>query len=281
MLPNPLFQFSIGENINIKVHMYGVMIAVGILAAFVVLYMYGKKLGLATSFVDFIYYNAILSIAIGFVAAAAFQGLYNFIEDPSRGFSMDGGITFIGGLIGGAAFFLLVYFILRKKLKGKLFDALSLIPCCILIGHAFGRVGCFFAGCCYGKATGGFLGVKFPELMVKVHPTMLYEAAFLFIMFGICSYLLLKKNFKHNMSLYLISYGVFRFLIEFVRDDHRGKLLGFITPSQFWAILMVLLSVGVFFIVRYLDKKNTAAETAEEEAAEEVNEPEEMTEVNE
>ena len=285
MLPNPLFQFSIGENINIKVHMYGVMIAVGILAAFVVLYMYGKKLGLATSFVDFIYYNAILSIAIGFVAAAAFQGLYNFIEDPSRGFSMDGGITFIGGLIGGATFFLLVYFILRKKLKGKLFDALSLIPCCILIGHAFGRVGCFFAGCCYGKATGSFLGVKFPELMVKVHPTMLYEAAFLFIMFGICSYLLLKKNFKHNMSLYLISYGVFRFLIEFVRDDHRGKLLGFITPSQFWAILMVLLSVGVFFIVRYLDKKNTAAETAEEKAVEEITESkntsEEMTEVNE
>ncbi len=280
MLPNPVFQFSIGQNVNIKVHMYGVMIAVGILAAFIILYAYGKKLGLKTSFVDFIYYNAIFSIAIGFVSAAAFQGLYNFIEDPSKGFSMKGGITFIGGLIGGAAFFLLVYFILRKKLKGRIMDALSLIPCCILIGHAFGRIGCFFSGCCYGKATNSFLGVKFPELAVKVHPTMLYEAAFLFIMFGICSYLLFKKNFKHNMSIYLVAYGVFRFLIEFVRDDHRGELLGFISPSQFWSILMVVLGVGVFFIVRYIDKKKPAEEIAEE-SVESQSDTEETVEVNE
>lgn len=267
MLPNPIFQFSIGENFTVSIHMYGVMIAVGILLAFAVLFLYGKKIGLKERFIDFIYYTLIVSIAVGFFSAAVFQGLYNYIEDPAGGFDLGGGITFIGGLIGGALTFLLVYFIFRKKLKGKLYDAISLMPCCILIGHALGRVGCFFAGCCYGKATDSFLGVQFPEIAGKVHPTMLYEAAFLFIMFAVCSYLLLKKNFRHNMSLYLVTYGIFRFFIEFVRDDHRGQLLGFISPSQFWSILMVGLGVGLYFLMNYIGKKQTAA--AEQEVSDE------------
>lgn len=266
MLPDPIFQFSIGQNITIKVHMYGLMIAVGILAVFAVLFLYGKKIGLKEKFIDFIYYTTIVSIALGFLSAAVFQGFYNFIENPAEGFSLSGGITFIGGLIGGTATFLLIYIIFRKKLEGRLYEALSLIPCCILIGHAFGRVGCFFAGCCYGRPTDCFLGVKFPGLGIKVHPTMLYEAIFLFVMFGICSYLLLKKDFKHNMSLYLISYGVFRFLIEFVRDDHRGELLGFISPSQFWSVLMVGLGIGLIFIMnRILAKQSVLEEVPDEQ----------------
>ena len=96
---------------------------------------------------------------------------------------------------------------------------------------------------------------------------MLYEAIFLFVLFGICSYLLLKKNFKYNMSVYLIAYGVFRFLIEFLRDDHRGKLIGFITPSQFWSLLMIGLGVGLIFIMKSILKKN-----APEEETVEINE---------
>ena len=264
MLPNPIFTFALGENISISVHMYGVMIAVGILATFLVLYTYGKKIGLKTSFMDFIYYNAIVAIAVGFISAAAFQGLYNFIENPSRGFDMNGGITFIGGLIGGAGVFLLVYLLFKKKLDGRLYDMLSLAPCCILIAHAFGRVGCFFAGCCYGKATGSFLGMKFPELAAKVHPTMLYEAAFLFIMFAVCSYLLLKHDFRHNLALYLVTYGVFRFFIEYVRGDERGELVGFVTPSQFWSIFMVGIGIALFFVCR----KIFAAEAAKTEVKE-------------
>lgn len=284
MLPNPILEFAIGSNVEIKVHMYGVMIALGLLCTFIVLFTYGKKIGLKESFIDFIYYNAIASIALGFVSAAAFQGLYNYIEDPSKGFNLNGGITFIGGLIGGVATFLLIYFIVRKKLSGRVFDMVSLAPPCILIAHAFGRVGCFFAGCCYGLPTDSFLGVQFPGMTHKVHPTMLYEAAFLFILFGVCSYLLLKKNFRHNMSLYLVTYGIFRFAIEFVRDDSRGELVAGISPSQFWSILMVGIGVGIYFYMEYLIKKNTPAaeEIPEEEAtAEEQVEEVEEVEANE
>ena len=139
-------------------------------------------------------------------------------------------MTFIGGLIGGVACFLAIYFIFRKKYTARLYEVISLLPCSILIAHAFGRIGCFFAGCCYGKETDSFLGVQFPDLPHPVHPTQLYEAAFLFVLFAVSVYLILKKDFKHNLSLYLIAYGVFRFLIEYVRGDDRGELVGFVSP---------------------------------------------------
>ena len=265
MLPYPILEFG-----KIKVHMYGVMIALGILACFIVLYTYSKKLKLNERFVDFIYYDALLSIAFGFGSAALFQATYNYLENPEAGFKFDGGITFIGGLIGGASAFLLIYVIFRKKLTGRLYEAISLIPCCIIVAHALGRVGCFFAGCCYGKPTFSALGVCFPNVAGKVHPTQLYEAAFLFLLFAVCSYLLLKKGFKHNMSLYLIAYGIFRFLIEYVRNDERGELLGFITPSQFWSVLMVGLGIGLIFIMKRIGKNFvpvTVEETASEEAS--------------
>ena len=88
-------------------------------------------------------------------------------------------------------------------------------------------------------------------------PTQLYEAAFLFIMFGVCSYLVMKKDFKHNLSLYLISYGIFRFLLEFIRGDDRGQFIAGITPSQFWSIVMIVAGILVFFILK--GKTNKAA----------------------
>lgn len=238
MLPDPLF---------LNVHMYGVMIGLGLLACFLVLFSFFKKKGIEQEFIDFVFYNGIVSIAVGFGAAALFQAFYNYLENPEAGFKLGGGITFIGGLLGGAACFLIVYFIFRNKYKSKLTDILSIVPSCILIAHGFGRIGCFFAGCCHGVETDSFLGVQFPHLDNPVHPTQLYEAAFLFIMFGVCSYLVLKKNFKHNMSLYLITYGVFRFLVEYIRGDERGKLLSIMSPSQFWSIVMIIGGVVLYF----------------------------------
>ena len=140
--------------------MYGVMIAIGILVAlFPVIYGYSKALGISEKLADFLYYNAIISIALGFGSAALFQATYDFIENPSAGFNLGSGITFLGGLIGGVAVFMIGYAIFRNKLNIRLIDALSIIPCSILVGHAFGRIGCFFAGCCYGRPTDSALGV--------------------------------------------------------------------------------------------------------------------------
>ena len=247
MLPEPIF-FGL-------VHMYGLMIAIGILGTFITLTLGGKKLGINEKFLDFTFFLGIGAIVIGFLSASLFQAVYNYIENPEAGFHFGQSMTFMGGLIGGVVSFLIIYFIARPKLHGRLIDVLSLVPCCITIAHGFGRIGCFFAGCCYGVETDSFLGVKFPGLPNPVHPTQLYEAAFLFILFGVMLFLLLKFNFRHNMSVYLISYGIFRFLLEFIRGDHRGELVTGISPSQFWSIPMVLLGVGLIFLLNYLQKK--------------------------
>ncbi len=281
MLPDPLF---------LSVHMYGIMVAIGILCTFIVLYMYSKIKKVDEKFTDFVFYNGIASIVVGFISASVFQAFYDYIAElreystiaisqapiedksyteyiqewlelrgPKPEFELDilgGSITFIGGLLGGILCFMILYFIFRRKYNTRLYEVVSIYPPCILIAHAFGRVGCFFAGCCYGKPTDSFLGVKFPGHSEAVHPTQLYEAFFLFLLFAVCSYLLLKMNFKHNLSLYLIAYGIFRFLIEYLRDDDRGELVGKISPSQFWSLGMVVAGIGMIFVIEYFFRKN-------------------------
>ncbi|MBR2384264.1 MAG: prolipoprotein diacylglyceryl transferase [Clostridia bacterium] len=245
MYSDPLFHIG-GKD---YVTLYGICIAVGVLCCVLVLFKFASG-KVKESFIDFLFYNGIVAIVVGFVSACLFQAIYAYIENPEEGFDLfNSGMTFIGGLIGGVVSFLVGYFIFRPMLKNRLVDIISLLPCCIVVAHAFGRVGCFFAGCCYGKPTESFLGVKFPFLSHKVHPTQLYEAFFLFALFAVMLILYVKKDFKHNLSLYLLTYGIFRFLIEFVRGDERGTFVTGISPSQFWSILMVVASVGVYFLL--------------------------------
>ena len=166
MYPDRIFEFTINGK-TVGPNLYGIMIAVGILCAMGVLFYYGKKIKISEKFLDFMFYDAIAAIALSFVSAALFQAFYNYLEDPTTSYIehlQGGGMTFIGGLIGGTVIFLGVYFILRKRLDGRLIDTVSMLPCVILVAHAFGRVGCFFGGCCYGKPTDSFLGVNFPGI---------------------------------------------------------------------------------------------------------------------
>ncbi len=253
MYPNPIIP---GLNVNL----YGVMIATGLLACFGVLYYFGKKKGLNPNYLDFVFYDAIVSIILGFLSAALFQAFYNYLENPEQGFRFGSGITFIGGLIGGATTFIVVFLIFGKFSHGKFTDILSLAPCCILIAHAFGRLGCLFAGCCHGE----YLGSEYVVGGIYMRPSgsapgyyvpiQLYEALFLFILFGVLSFLLLKKDFKYNLSIYLIFYGIFRFVNEFFRTDSRGEFIGSLSPSQFWSIVMIVTGVLVFFALKYKEQ---------------------------
>ena len=105
MLPEPLF---------LSVHMYGIMVALGILCTFIVLFLYSSIKKVDNNFTDFVFYNGIAAIVVGFGSAALFQSVYNYIENPEAGFRFDGSITFIGGLLGGIASFVIGYFIFRR-----------------------------------------------------------------------------------------------------------------------------------------------------------------------
>lgn len=256
MYPNPL----IGNYVTL----YGICIAIGIVACILVLRWLGKVTNVNKKFLDFVETLGYIVILLGFLSAKIFQSVYDWIETGTFDF-MHSGITFIGGLIGGAASFIIIYTLMRKKLTGKIVDILPIAPCCIVIAHAFGRIGCFFAGCCGGRAadpsdTFYFLAMRFPNQGL-VYPTQLFEAIFLFILFGILLLLVLKKNFKYGFSIYLFAYGVWRFLIEFLRDDDRGAFIPGLTPSQFWSIIMIIGAVPVYFLIRYLLKTRNNDET--------------------
>jgi phosphatidylglycerol:prolipoprotein diacylglycerol transferase len=122
--------------------------------------------------------------------------------------------------------------------------------------HAWGRIGCFFNGCCYGIESNAWYAMKFTTTDVKVLPINLWEASFLFLLSASLFFLLLKKNFQFGFPVYLITYGVWRFAIEYLRGDDRGSFVPGISPSQFWSIIMIIGGVVYLIIQLYYIKKS-------------------------
>lgn len=244
--------------------LYGLLIGLGILAAFMVIWKLAKIGKVEDKFVDFTSIALVVAVAVGFFFAMVFQSLYEWIELrqtlPDARFTLNTGMTFLGGLIGGVACYIPIYFIFRKKFQGRFIDIITILPIALTLAHGFGRFGCFTAGCCYGlEATGplAFLGITFPGMSAPVWPTQLFEAVFLLIMAIIMLILYLKKRFQHNMSLYLVTYGIFRFLIEYIRGDDRGVLIPGVnvSPSQWISIFMIVLGIILAIFMAPMFKK--------------------------
>lgn len=231
---------------------YSLMIFIGVIACFILFWLFGKKHNISEKFTYDIFLLACVAIGLGLGFAVLFQLLFDAIKGVIRGSAM----TFYGGLVGGIATFLIGYFlVLKKKYPEARFsgDVLPIAPACITMAHAFGRIGCFLAGCCYGKETSSWLGVKFPGMEHSVYPTQLFEALFLFILTAVLFYVAIKKRSVYNLSIYLFSYGIFRFLLEFLRGDDRGAFLLSLSPSQWFSIVAIFASIILFIIFK---KKN-------------------------
>ena len=264
MLPNALFTvFGNG------VHMYGICLAVGIIMCLVVFYSYTKRKKMPSEMQDFVFFVAIGAIALGFIFAKLYQAIYDWIDKGYFDF-YGSGMTVMGGLIGGAAAFLALYFGVgkfyfkgkNKDLHKKQFNNVFLTaPICITTAHAFGRIGCLMAGCCHGEllSTSGYVfgGIWMRGVAKGVWgyyvPTQLYEALFLFVLTAVLTVLYFKRV-NIIMSIYLISYGIWRIFIEFFRADDVGELIpNTISPSQWQSIVFIL--VGIALIVFYVIKK--------------------------
>lgn len=235
---------------------YWFMIIIGLVLCFTMCAVLCNKLKINKKFKWFFLITTVFVIIFGFASASLFQSFYEYLENPARGFVISGNITFFGGLIGGTFTFLVFYYWIGRKYGTKLTDILSIIAVMITIAHAFGRIGCFLAGCCYGKETSSVLGVQFPHLDSPVYPTQLFEASFLLILFSVLLFLILKYRFKYGMQLYAICYGVFRFLIEYLRGDPRGSFIPGISPSQFWGLVLIVVGVVTWIIMHKVLEKS-------------------------
>lgn len=236
--------------------LYDFLIGLGVIIGFIIFNRLLKEKGVPRDIRNFYFNLLLLSLAIGFFCANVFQVIYNYLA--TKEFSIYG-MTYLGGFVGGSISFLLLYKLRAKEEEKKYIHTISYAAICgLLIGHFFGRLGCFTDGCCYGKPTELFVGVRFPGFDTKVHPTQLYEAFILLVMFFL-STVLYRKD-KNVIIFYLITYGISRFLIEILRGDDRGKLLPGLSPSQFISLVLVVIGASLllqtYFSKHFADRKN-------------------------
>lgn len=265
-------------DIFLDIGLYEICIILGLIVAMVIFRILADKRGLSAKLQNTVLIGIPFALFVGYPSAVAVQWVYNGIRDgefTASIFAASTGSTFYGGLIGGSLAFLGFYFVcghLRIPSKEHLSHFPSILeigPACIAAGHALGRVGCFFAGCCHGIRTDSFLGVylKNPEVPYKVLPVQLFEAAFLTVL---CAFLIIRflDGKRYALPSYLILYGIWRFSIEYLRGDDRGQtFVSFLTPSQLTAILLILLGIALIFVFRktiYRKKAEEASATAEE-----------------
>ena len=232
---------------------YTLCLIIGIATAFLVAILFLKKKGTSKDGIIDLLICACFAVVSGIIFSILFENLYELIE-KKEAYTWTWAMTFYGGLFGGVFGFLLTYYLMRKNINFKIFDVLKVAPVSIAIAHCIGRIGCFLAGCCYGKPTDSWIGIKFESTSVKVLPTQLFEAIFLLVLSIVMLILLFKKGFKYNFVIYAAAYGVFRFINEFFRGDPRGVAFA-LSPSQIWCIVLLVCSAPLYFFLRWLYEK--------------------------
>jgi len=253
----------------VTIHGYGLMIAIGLVAAILLANYRGKKRGFD---LDLLFNIIIIAIVSGFIGAKLMYVLTNFkafLNDPKALLLSGSGFVVYGGIILGviAAF---VYCRMKKISFLKHFD---LFMPSISVAQAFGRVGCLGAGCCYGKETESFLSIVFENSPIAPNglhliPTQIYSSLGNFAIAAILLIYAKKDRKLGNVGLlYLILYSIGRFGIEFFRGDDRGTIWVFST-SQFVSIIVFVLALIAFIINTKKGLKDTEnTKPAEEKQA--------------
>ncbi len=250
--------------------LFNLMMIIGIIACLAYIYLKIRKFDINDREWNTLIIISAISGMVFYLSASFFDDLFHYLNGEAWG---EGGITFLGGAFGGIITFTILFMIFMKRLRPDLMKYLNIIITGVVLAHGFGRIGCFFAGCCFGQITTSFLGVVFPvgsdayhylveyyqaegianaealAAVTKVLPTQLIEATFLFILFGALASI--KRN---QLKVYLFAYGIFRFIIEFFRADNRGSLNITLSPSQ--VLSLVCIALGIFLIIYDIGRAN-------------------------
>lgn len=253
--------FSIGP---FTVHGYGLMIGIGVIVALLVGDFRAKEKGLNG---DLIYGLTVTTVILGFLAARILFIITeweDFLKDPMS-FVTGNGFVVFGGIIGGA----ITIWAYCKIKKMDFLAYLDLMIPSVALAQGFGRIGCFLAGCCYGKETDSWFGITFTHSHyapnnVKLIPSQLIMSAGDFVIAAILLIYAKKDRTKGKTSaLYLILYSVGRFFVEFTRNDDRG-FVGVLSTSQFIGIFIFIVGIIAFFgVIPARAKKALEAGTVE------------------
>ncbi len=240
--------FHIG---GFKIYTYGFFVASGFMAA---MWFSKKNAGNSGIHPDMIADLFFVILGCAIAGARILYVAINFRFYRTNLFEIfriwNGGLVFFGGFI--AAFAGCVFFVHHKKLN--FWKTADIVAPGLALGHAIGRIGCFFAGCCYGKECTLPFAVKFtsPESLaptgIWLHPTQIYSVISNLIIFGIL--VMIQKYEKFNGMIFLIYvmlYSIFRSIIECFRGDFRGNFIfPFLSLSQGIGIIVFIISLIIF-----------------------------------
>ncbi len=233
----------------VTIHGYGAMIAIGVLAAIWFSEKQAKKHNLNPSVIEPI---AIVGLVVGYAFSKLTYCITvwdQFLKNPASVLGSGGWVVY-GGILGGI---LGAYIYCRIK-KVDFIRYFNLCIPSVSLAQAFGRIGCFFAGCCYGKVTHGAFGITFPTNSLctvgePVIPTQLLSALGDFLLFLILYRFYENEKLRSKTaSVYLMGYSAGRFLLEFLRGDIERGSVGILSTSQFIAIFVFLAGIALYFV---------------------------------
>lgn len=260
----------------IHIRTYGACMAIGFfLSVMVIERFYKKNHGRQDRTLNTLFLALMISGVIGSrIAYVIEHWKAEFAAEPLRVFEIwNGGLMFYGGLV--LALIVFVYWCFHYK--RNMLEMANLLAVAVPLGHACGRVGCFFYGCCYGKLSDLPVAVRFPrfspawheqymnglisykaQFALPVLPVQLFEAGALMLLF-IFLYFVYVRFRRHTAGLYLMLYAVIRFQLEGFRGDPRA-VIGPFSISQAISLAMFVLGWTILLLPMMLPAKNDEGE---------------------
>jgi phosphatidylglycerol---prolipoprotein diacylglyceryl transferase len=243
---------------DLTLYTYGSFVALGFFTALMLSRFFAKKQDIDPQSITDLIFMILVSALIGSRLLYVIINFSYYRDNLLSIFKLwDGGLVFYGGFI----FAIIGSYIFIKIKQLNTWKTADVIAPGIALGHAIGRIGCFFAGCCYGKECAEPWAVTFSNpdslapLGVHLHPTQLYSVFSNLCIFFILLFILKIKKFHGQVFFsYLIIYSIFRSYIETYRGDFRGNFFGFpVSVSQGISLLIGIIAILMLF---YLHKKN-------------------------
>lgn len=254
------------------VHGYGLMIAIGIIAAYLTAEYRAKKKGMEYEKI----FNLTIWCALGGIIGAKLlyyaTSLPKIIEDPSLLLDVANGFVVYGGIIGG----ILAGYLYCRRAKLRFLEYFDLVMPSIALAQGFGRIGCLLAGCCYGLQTSSSFGLVFKESAyapngVRLIPTQPISSILDFLnFFALIWFAKRKKADGQVAGLYLVFYSIGRFILEFFRGDLVRGSIGPLSTSQFISIFILLAGIVIIAVTGRRKKENevVSGETTESDSEE-------------
>lgn len=239
-------------------HGYGLMIAIGVIAAYMVAEYRAKKKNMDPDNVFSLVIWALVSGYIGSKLLFIITILPDVFKDPSILKNVWEGWVVYGGIIGGV----IGIMIMCRVKKLDFWQYIDLTAPSMALAQGFGRIGCLLAGCCYGRPTTSAFAITFRNSAfapnnIALVPTQIISSGLDFVNAFVLLWLDRKKKCDGQiMALYLMFYSVGRFVLEYFRGDLERGSVGVLSTSQFISVFTFILGVVIFVARTRLCDKN-------------------------